>query len=110
MDPGIPSDVGSADSDSDDPSPHPARACSRRNTGTPDRNTALALLGSEIKEGLQPLGSSLSGSGSSTGNTKTEQLLNINTELLQENRNQTEQLLKLSSATVEPLSKLVDRQ
>ena len=107
--PGIPSEVGSADSDTDDQSQRPVRARSRRNTGTPDRNTALALLGSEIKEGLQSLGASLSG-GSSSSNPKIEQLLDINTELLQENRNQTEQLLKLSSATVELLSKLVDRQ
>jgi len=107
--PGIPSEVGSADSDTDDQSQRPVRARSRRNTGTPDRNTALALLGSEIKEGLQSLGASLSG-GSSSSNPKIEKLLNINTELLQENRNQTEQLLKLSSATVELLSKLVDRQ
>ena len=84
---------------------------SRRRGGTPDRQSAIRDLGAELKEGLVSIGEGLVASKKSTeSDAKLEQFLSLNTQLLQENRAQTQELLKLSAVTVELLKKFVDKQ
>ena len=100
----VDSDAEGSDSDN-----YPLKTRGRK--ATPDRASAISQLGADIKTGLAALGHGFGQrSNTSSYNSKMEDLLKMNTQLLQSNREQTEQLLKLSAATVELLSKLVDQQ
>ena len=77
----------------------PIEQVRRRQGITPeraDRNSAITSLGDSIKEGLSSLGASFG--TNSGGGQNMERMLALHTQLLQENKAKTAELLKLANA------------
>ena len=88
-------------SDSEDDLPVPPKKANRQRV-TPeraDRTSAIMCLGDSIKEGLTCLGASFG--NESGGSTNMDRLLAVHTELLQENKAQTAELLKLAKSALD---------
>lgn len=92
--------VSLSDGNDSDEEPQNVLRKVRRQGITPDRNSAICGLGDSIKEGLNTLGAGLGrmGNAPAGGANNLERLLTLHTELLQENKSQTAELLKLASS------------